>query len=77
MSATLQVPVQVFAANNSSYRGRKRAHRACDQCKKRRVRSLAFHSIFYFRLHVPGPRWGWVGKESRHYDTAYDPDNDY
>ncbi|RPA97237.1 hypothetical protein L873DRAFT_1141393 [Choiromyces venosus 120613-1] len=34
------VTVQVFAANNSSYRGRKRAHRACDQCKKRRKRCL-------------------------------------
>ncbi|PWW80101.1 hypothetical protein C7212DRAFT_289329, partial [Tuber magnatum] len=32
--------IQVFAANNSSYRGRKRAHRACDQCKRRRKRCL-------------------------------------
>lgn len=27
----------VFAANNSAYRSRKRAHRACEQCKSRRV----------------------------------------
>lgn len=29
----------VFAANNSAYRKRKRAHRACEQCKSRRVYS--------------------------------------
>ncbi|CAZ84624.1 unnamed protein product [Tuber melanosporum] len=38
MGATVRV--QVFAANNSSYRDRKRAHRACDQCKRRRKRCL-------------------------------------
>lgn len=30
----------VFAANNESYRRRLRAHRACQQCKRRRVRPL-------------------------------------
>lgn len=37
----------VFAANNSAYRSRKRAHRACEQCKSRRVynnSSLVFNS---------------------------------
>ena len=30
----------VFAANNESYRQRLRAHRACQQCKRRRVGPL-------------------------------------
>lgn len=41
----------VFAANNSAYRSRKRAHRACEQCKSRRV--CIYNSFWYL---IPSSR---------------------
>lgn len=38
----------VFPANDEGYRKRKRSHKACEQCKRRRV-SIIFVVFFYFK----------------------------